>query len=74
MFPNILDAEVIYGKVEPERAGLVFPQTRCVGLFMISVAGEAFLQKLVREDSGLRETVHAFPYFHVGIIVKGFLT
>ncbi len=74
VFPDIFDSEVVDGKIEPERAGFVFPQAWSVGLFVVPMAGKAFLKEFVGEDAGLRETLHSFPNFHVDVTVKCFFS
>ncbi len=64
LYPKVVDAQV-----ELYRPGEVLPQARSVRLFEVAMASKAFAEKLVGEDAGLWESVHAAVYFHVGITI-----
>ena len=46
----------------------MLPKAGSVGLFKVAMACKAFLEELVGKDASLWEAVHAFAYFHVGIL------
>ena len=73
VFSNVLDAKVVNGKIEPDRAVVVLPESGSVWLFEISVACKAFFEEFVGKDACLWETVHPFPNLDVDITIKHFV-
>ena len=43
VFSNVFDTKIVNGKIEPDWAAFMFPEAGRVWLFVISVAGKAFL-------------------------------
>ncbi len=47
VFADIFDTEVINGKVKPGGLGFVLPEAGSMGLLVVAVAGESFLEEFV---------------------------
>ena len=66
---TILYAEVVDDEAESEREGGMGEKPRGVGCRDVSVGGKVTLKAFVRQDSRLRQPVHAFPNFDHDVIV-----
>jgi hypothetical protein len=72
VFANIFDTEIIDCKVKPGGPVFVSPEARGMGLLVVAVWGESFLEEFVSKDTGLGESVNLFANFHVDVTIKRF--
>jgi hypothetical protein len=66
---HIPDTEIIHNKRESDGDRDMFPKPWSEGCMMVPMEDQTADKEVVREDTSLREAVHAFMDFHVDVSI-----
>ena len=66
---GVFDSKIVDDKAKLEITSVVFPKSRCVATWFVSVRFKVFFQGFVCDEPCLWESIHSFAHFEIDISI-----